>query len=120
MSLDWWAAVIAAAVSGKTEPLARLLEAGHPANDEERKFLAKWLRDELKRSRGDQDVRRAAAVLNQVKAAFRRGVVPIHGHRFHEGAIQCTFDYLQSRGEPLPDRQKLENFIRRARRKSRT
>src|SRR5258706_11518270 len=68
--------------------------------------------DELTRPR-EAAVRRAAFYIERLKLADKG---PRKGR--HERIIEQVFDYMRKNGRMIPNRESLENFLRRSKRKS--
>jgi hypothetical protein len=62
--------------------------------------------------RDEAAVRYAAPLIEWIKKAEKEEGKPTKGR--HERAIQQALDYMTEKGLPIPNRESLENYIRRS------
>jgi hypothetical protein len=107
--------------------VVRLLRANYPLSAKDKCLLADLLEGKIKRARGARPwratdelrspekaaVRRAAYFVELIKVADRRSGAAPRGR--HERAVQQAFEYMKEKGFRLPNRESLENYLRRSR-----
>ncbi|MGY3346647.1 MULTISPECIES: hypothetical protein [unclassified Bradyrhizobium] len=118
----------AAVLDGDRVAVARLLRRNHPLSTNDKMLLAASYEGKLKARRGRRPwcatdelrspakaaARRAAFLYGLFKAEDQRRGAPRKGR--HARAMQRTFDYMASRRCLLPNRESVENLVRRSKR----
>ena len=109
--------------NGRKAPLVAYVRSDKPLGPTDRQHLADLLEGKLKRKRGrprggveTQRIRFLAAFVRDLKAELRQ-----QGQRYgiHDKAIDRVLDTFSNAEQRPSDREKLENYLRRSRRKSR-
>jgi len=113
-------AVQQAALEKDMGPLIRLLRADYPLSAEDKCSLADLLAGKIKRRRGARRWRATDELAKPNEAAVRRAARLIawvkkgRPRNGHEQAVQQVIDYMNEKGWTIPNRQSLENFLRRS------
>jgi hypothetical protein len=128
---EFWDALQRAGLDKEYGPLIRLLRSNHALSAKDKCGLADLLDGKIRRPRGrrfwratdaltrrdEAAVRYAAQLIKWIKKAEKEEGKPTRGR--HERATQQALDYMTENGLRIPNRESLENYIRRSKRPKR-
>jgi hypothetical protein len=119
--LEFISAVWEAAKYERKEHLLAYLRSNKPLTAEDRTYLADYLEGKLKRKRGRPpggkaalNLRNVAVLVNWYKARLRASG---KRYRIHDLAVDAALEYHVRQGHTAPNREALENFLRRSKRR---
>lgn len=106
---------------GRNAPLIAYLRSDKPLRPRDRDHLADYLEGKLKRKRGRPpggksllNLRNVAVMVDLYKAKLRESG---ERSRIHDLAVDSALEFHVAHGHEAPDREALENYLRRSKRR---
>ena len=114
-------AIWVAATIGRKEKLLAYLRSNKPLTARDRAYLADYLEGKIKRKKGrSRDlvrafyIRQLASLVHERKTELREAG---ERYRIHDKAVDHALKIYNSWGYPVVAREKLENYLRRSKRR---